>query len=109
MKNSTLLLLICLSIVIGALCYKFTSIIITFLPFFVIIFGVYYIISTLTDEILNVNYRHRIIPVKYNIFSYIGKFFRWLDTKPYIIKHLKKDSRTPDDWRATEDWDSEIK
>jgi hypothetical protein len=38
------------------------------------------------------------IKKEYNLFYNLGRFFKWLDSKPRVIKPTKKKWRTPDNW-----------
>jgi hypothetical protein len=92
MKNSTLIILIMILSLISTLIYYLPYV---FAFILVIVFIIYLILGVIN-----------IIPKKYNIFhviiNIIVSFFKWVDSKPRIIKPLKKN------WRTPENWDSEV-
>lgn len=101
MKNSTIakILLIC-----GALfpLFKFFTLIIVeiFLALSIICVFAYIILSFLDTFLFN--YDYSMIKKEHNIFYQIGRFLKWLDSKPRIIKPSKKN------WRSPDNWDSEV-
>jgi len=93
MKNSTLINIVLFGSIIGVLLYFFTFVITIILISTTIVLLLHYIITCMIE------YKYEdSIPHKYNIFIKIGKFYKWLDSKPRIIKPSKKNWRTPDNW-----------
>jgi hypothetical protein len=55
-----------------------------------------YILFSLVDCLEE--YDYPMIKKEYNLFYNLGRFFKWLDSKPRVIKPTKKKWRTPDNW-----------
>lgn len=97
MKNSTLINIVLFGGIIGWLLYLFTFVMTIILIVLIIVALLFYIV------ICGVEYRYEdIITHEYNIFHIIGRFYKWIDSKPKIIKPTKKN------WRAPEDWERDI-
>lgn len=96
MKNSTLINIVLFGGIIGWLLYLFTYVMVLIL-ISLISACLFVYIATAFIECLD-DYDYPMITKEYNIFFHIGRFFRWLDSKPRIIKPTKKNWRTPDNW-----------
>jgi hypothetical protein len=96
MKNSTIVKIITICGIVSPLFWYFTGVMLE-ISFVLLIVGVltYMILSSF--DCLD-NYDYPIIKKEYNIFYNLGRFFRWLDSKPRIVKPTKKNWRTPDNW-----------
>lgn len=96
MKNSTIAKIITICGIVSPLFWYFTGVMLE-ISFILLILGVFtYIILSIVDCL--VDYDYPIIKKEYNIFYNLGRFFRWLDSKPRIVKPTKKNWRTPDNW-----------
>lgn len=93
MKNSTLINIVVFGGIIGWLLYLFTYVMTLILITLIIAALLLYIISCIIDYTSK-----EIISLEYNIFHIIGRFYKWVDSKPKIIKPTKKNWRTPDNW-----------
>jgi len=98
MKNSTLILTIFILGIITTLSILFTKIMVILSIIAIGVLIMLYLISCIADYDDEVFVKN-----KYNILLIIKRFFEWVDSKPRIIKQSKKK------WRATDNWDSEIK
>ena len=96
MKNSTIVKTLILSSILLPLFWYFTWVMIkiTIIISLMCLFG--YILFSLVDCLEQ--YDYPMIKKEYNLFYNLGRFFKWLDSKPKIIKPSKKEWRTPDDW-----------
>ena len=97
MKNSTIVKILLILSVLIPLFWYFTQIIIQF----TIILSVAALLVYLILSALDYGNEYA-IKKEYNVFIKISHFFRWLDSKPKIIKPSKKK------WRSPEDWENEI-
>lgn len=97
MKNSTLVKIIIIGLILGVLLYKNYKMVLGISIITILLFSIVYLVFCAIDY-----GEFDVIDEKYNIFYIIGGFFRWLDSKPKVIKTPKKY------WRAPEDWDKEI-
>ena len=96
MKNSTIVKTLILSSILLPLFWYFTWVMIkiTIIISLMCLFG--YILFSLVDCLEQ--YDYPMIKKEYNLFYNLGRFFKWLDSKPRVIKPSKKEWRTPDDW-----------
>jgi hypothetical protein len=96
MKNSTIVKTLILSSILLPLFWYFTWVMIkiTIIISLMCLFG--YILFSLVDCLEQ--YDYPMIKKEYNLFYNLGRFFKWLDSKPKIIKPSKKKWRTPDNW-----------
>jgi hypothetical protein len=96
MKNSTIVKTLILSSILLPLFWYFTWVMIkiTIIISLMCLFG--YILFSLVDCLEE--YGDPMIKKEYNLFYNLGRFFKWLDSKPRVIKPSKKEWRTPDDW-----------
>lgn len=96
MKNSTIAKIITICMILSTLFWYFTGVMLKIFLHLSIICVLAYIILSFLDCLED--YDYPMITKKYNIFFHIGRFFRWLDSKPRIVKPTKKKWRTPDNW-----------
>lgn len=96
MKNSTIVKTLILSSILLPLFWYFTWVMIkiTIIISLMCLFG--YIVFSLVDCLEE--YDYPMIKKEYNLFYNLGRFFKWLDSKPRVIKPTKKKWRTPDNW-----------
>jgi hypothetical protein len=96
MKNSTIVKTLILTSILLPLFWYFTWVMIkiTIIISLMCLFG--YIVFSLADCLED--YYYPMIKKEYNLFYNLGRFFKWLDSKPRVIKPSKKEWRTPDDW-----------
>jgi hypothetical protein len=96
MKNSTIVKTLILSSILLPLFWYFTWVMIkiTIIISLMCLFG--YILFSLVDCLEQ--YDYPMIKKEYNLFYNLGRFFKWLDSKPRVIKPTKKKWRTPDNW-----------
>lgn len=100
MKNSTIAKIITICGIVSPLFWYFTGVMLE-ISFILLILGVFtFIITFIILSIVDCleDYDYPIIKKEYNIFYNLGRFFRWLDSKPRIVKPTKKNWRTPDNW-----------
>jgi hypothetical protein len=96
MKNSTIAKIITICMILSPLFWYFTIIMIYIMIILITLCLLFYL-SFSFIECLD-DYDYPTIKKEHNIFFHIGRFFRWLDSKPRIVKPTKKKWRTPDDW-----------
>jgi len=103
MKNSTLLIILFIASIFGVLSYLYPIVMFQILIMGLSILLLSYLIVCLVEYSDGM---YGAIEPKYNIFRIIfgsvSNFFKWLDSKPNLIKPSKKN------WRAPEDWQDEI-
>lgn len=93
MKNSTLVIMIIIVSITSIMFYYFTKIMTIITITLLSVCFLFYLVACLLDYDDDV-----FINSDYNIFILIGRFFKWLDSKPRLIKPLKKKWVLPDDW-----------
>lgn len=93
MKNSTLINILIFGSIFGWLFFLFTDIMLILLSILTASVFIIYITGCIVEF-----HREDAIKHKYNIIVQISRFYKWIDSKPKIIKTSKKNWRIPDNW-----------
>lgn len=93
MKNSTLINILLISGGYGYLYYLFPYVMGIIFLALLIVFFIFYFVGCMIE------YEYEdLIKHKYNFLVQISKFYKWVDSKPRIIKPSKKNWRAPNNW-----------